>query len=72
MYSAKKIAGRKLYELARRGEEVERQAVRVTVSEFEATALPMGVFFLLQAVSQATEPAATERTRKSRRRMGRS
>ena len=40
MYSAKKIAGRKLYELARRGEKVERKAVRVTVSEFEATALP--------------------------------
>lgn len=36
MYSARKIAGRKLYELARRGEEVERKAVRVTVSEFEA------------------------------------
>jgi tRNA pseudouridine55 synthase len=35
MYSAKKIAGRKLYELARRGEEVERKAVRVTVTEFE-------------------------------------
>jgi tRNA pseudouridine55 synthase len=36
MYSAKKIAGEKLYELARRGEEVERKAVRVTVSQFEA------------------------------------
>ena len=36
MYSAKKIAGKKLYELARRGEEVERKPVRVTVSEFEA------------------------------------
>jgi tRNA pseudouridine55 synthase len=36
MYSAKKIAGKKLYELARRGEEVERKAVRVTVSQFEA------------------------------------
>ncbi len=35
MYSAKKIAGRKLYELARRGEEVERKSVRVTISEFE-------------------------------------
>lgn len=34
MYSAKKIAGRKLYELARRGEEIERQPVRVTVKEF--------------------------------------
>lgn len=36
MYSAKKVGGRKLYELARRGEEVEREAVRVTVREFEA------------------------------------
>ena len=39
MYSAKKVGGRKLYELARRGEEVERKPVRVTVSEFEAIAL---------------------------------
>src|SRR5207245_3242592 len=30
-----KIAGRKLYELARRGEVVERKAVRVRISEFE-------------------------------------
>ena len=36
MYSAKKVAGRKLYELARRGVEVERQAVRVVVRELEA------------------------------------
>jgi tRNA pseudouridine55 synthase len=36
MYSAKKIAGKKLYELARRGEEVERRPVRVTVKKFEA------------------------------------
>jgi tRNA pseudouridine55 synthase len=35
MYSAKKIGGRKLYELARRGEEVERKPVRVRISEFE-------------------------------------
>jgi tRNA pseudouridine55 synthase len=35
MYSAKKIAGKKLYELARKGEEVERKAVPVRVSEFE-------------------------------------
>jgi len=35
MYSAKKIAGRKLYEHARRGEEVERQPVPVTIREFE-------------------------------------
>ena len=38
MYSAKKVAGRKLYELARRGEEVERKSVRVTVKEFVAIA----------------------------------
>jgi tRNA pseudouridine55 synthase len=38
MYSAKKIAGRKLYELARRGEEVERKPVRVTISQFETFA----------------------------------
>lgn len=35
MYSAKKIAGRKLYEHARRGEEIERQPIRVTIHEFE-------------------------------------
>jgi tRNA pseudouridine55 synthase len=35
MYSAKKVQGRKLYELARRGEEVERKAVRVRIGEFE-------------------------------------
>lgn len=39
MYSAKKQAGRKLYELARRGEEVERQPVRVCIYEFEAISL---------------------------------
>src|SRR5205085_5575480 len=36
MYSAKKVQGRKLYELARRGVEVERAAVRVRVYEIEA------------------------------------
>jgi tRNA pseudouridine55 synthase len=35
MYSAKKVGGRKLYELARRGEEIERQPVRVTIHEFQ-------------------------------------
>ena len=35
MYSAKKQAGRKLYELARRGEEVEREPVRVNILKFE-------------------------------------
>ena len=38
MYSARKIAGQKLYELARRGEEIARKAVRITVSQFEIAA----------------------------------
>ena len=36
MYSAKKQGGRKLYELARRGEEVERKPVQVCIYNFEA------------------------------------
>jgi tRNA pseudouridine55 synthase len=36
MYSAKKHQGQKLYEMARRGEEIERTAVSVTISIFEA------------------------------------
>ena len=36
MYSAKKIGGKKLYELARRGEEVERKPIHVCIHEFEA------------------------------------
>jgi tRNA pseudouridine55 synthase len=37
MYSAKKSEGRKLYELARRGEEIERQPVKVQVYSFSPT-----------------------------------
>src|SRR4051812_1383923 len=44
MYSAKKIGGKKLYELARRGEEIERAAVPVRVSEFEGVAFEDGSF----------------------------
>ena len=36
MYSAKKRGGEKLYELARRGEEVDRDPVRVCIHEFAA------------------------------------
>ena len=35
MYSAKKIDGKKLYELARKGETVERKAVRVSIFQLE-------------------------------------
>ena len=37
MYSAKKVEGRKLYELARRGESVERKPVRICIYDFAAT-----------------------------------
>jgi tRNA pseudouridine55 synthase len=36
MYSAKKVEGKKLYELARRGETVERKPIRVCIHEFTA------------------------------------
>lgn len=36
MYSAKKLKGKRLYELARKGEEVERAPANVTVYEFDA------------------------------------
>jgi len=36
MYSAKKVDGKKLYELARRGENVERRPINVCIYEFEA------------------------------------
>jgi tRNA pseudouridine55 synthase len=36
MYSAKKIKGQRLYQMARRGEVIERAAVRVKVRQFEA------------------------------------
>jgi tRNA pseudouridine55 synthase len=35
MYSAKKVAGKKLYELARKGIEIERKPVKVTIYEIE-------------------------------------
>ncbi len=35
MYSAKKVEGKKLYELARKGIEIERKAVKITVSELD-------------------------------------
>lgn len=37
MYSAKKVEGKKLYELARKGIEIERKAVKVNIYELEVT-----------------------------------
>ena len=48
MYSAKKVGGRKLYELARRGEDAVRPALRVNIAAFElisrcdALQIPLG------------------------------
>jgi tRNA pseudouridine55 synthase len=36
MYSAKKVEGRKLYELARRGETIERKPIYVSIHDFAA------------------------------------
>ena len=44
MYSAKKVGGKKLYELARQGREIEREAVRVRVEVFEIVADEGGSF----------------------------
>jgi len=40
MYSAKKIDGKKLYELARKGVEIERQPVKITIYELESMSEP--------------------------------
>lgn len=37
MYSAKKVEGKKLYELARKGIEIERKPVRVTIYDLQIT-----------------------------------
>lgn len=42
MYSAKKIAGKKLYELARRGTEIERQPIAITIDEISITPIAVG------------------------------
>jgi len=40
MYSAKKVAGKKLYELARKGIEIEREPVKITIYELETIETP--------------------------------
>ena len=43
MYSAKKIGGVRLHEMARRGEEIERQPIEIQIKEIELLALPAPV-----------------------------
>ncbi len=40
MYSAKKVDGKKLYELARKGIEIERKPVKITICELEIMSEP--------------------------------
>ena len=56
MYSAKKIDGKKLYELARQGKEIERKPVKITVSKLEIVELrrPTNELQIRVAVSAGT------------------
>lgn len=53
MYSAKKIAGKKLYEHARKGETIGREPIEVTVSQLEVTRPVEGDNMDLRAVCSA-------------------
>lgn len=54
MYSAIKINGKKLYELARAGKEVERQARQVTFHEIEILSIELPVVKIRVACSKGT------------------
>lgn len=54
MYSALKVNGKKLYELARAGKEVERQARPVTIHEIEILEMNLPVVKLRVACSKGT------------------
>jgi len=54
MYSAKKVDGRKLYELARQGKEVERKPVRVTIHEIELFSYDWPLMKIRTRVSSGT------------------
>ncbi|MGM9521228.1 MAG: tRNA pseudouridine(55) synthase TruB [Oscillospiraceae bacterium] len=54
MYSAVKIGGKKLYELARRGETVERKPRRIVIKHLELTGRDNGDFILDITCSKGT------------------
>lgn len=57
MYSAKKIGGVKLYEMARRGEEIVRQLINITIKELELiqnNSLPKNEFVIRVVCSSGT------------------
>lgn len=54
MFSAVKIGGRKLYELARKGREIERKPRRITIHELEVIGEEHGDFLLRVRCSKGT------------------
>ncbi len=54
MYSAKKVGGKKLYELARKGKEIERTAVPVTVRELKILDMDLPKIRFRARVSKGT------------------
>lgn len=54
MYSALKVNGKKLYELAREGKEVERKARRVTIREIEILDLQLPIVKIRVVCSKGT------------------
>jgi tRNA pseudouridine55 synthase len=54
MFSAVKVDGQRLYRLARRGMEVERQARRVTVHSFDVTRIELPEFEFVLCCSKGT------------------
>ena len=54
MYSALKVGGKKLYELAREGKEIEREARKITVYSIEARRLTDTDYFLDVRCSKGT------------------
>lgn len=54
MYSAIKVGGRKLYELARKGEEVERKARNISISKLDIIGEESGDYILDVACSKGT------------------
>ncbi|MBN8705805.1 MAG: tRNA pseudouridine(55) synthase TruB [Bacteroidetes bacterium] len=54
MYSALKVDGKKLYELARKGKEVKREPRTVTISEFKVTRFEKGELDFLITCTKGT------------------
>ena len=54
MYSALKVNGKKLYELARAGKEVEREARPVTIHEIEIMSIALPIVTIRVACSKGT------------------